>query len=162
MKSYIKHLFAMLLLSFSCLAFANSVTVEINPSRPVINEEFEVIFKVSTTAGRDEPYISFEPGNAEVRGRRLVGKQSSARLINGKFSTSTVYKYSYQLITDRAGTLTIKDIVVDVGGEEIKVPNKRVNITSKRSQPKMFFLAAEVNKTSAYLGEGLDLNYYLL
>lgn len=146
----------------SCsLVYANSVTIEVDPQRPVVGEEFELIFNVTTTTNTDEPYISFNAGEAEVKGRRLVGKQSNASVINGNFSTSSKYKYAYTLVSPKAGGLTIYDIKVDIDGKTITVPNRTILVASENVAPKDFFLVAEVSKTEAYLGEGLNVNYYL-
>ena len=137
-------------------ALAASVEITFDPVRPVINESFNIIFNVSTGQGNQkEPYISFELSRGEVKSKKLAGTTTNATVLNGRFQLSKSYRYVYEVISDRSGTLRIKNIEVDVDGETLRPSNKTVKIFSKRQQPAAFFLQAEVSKNNAYVGGGL-------
>lgn len=141
---------------------AASVEINFDPVRPVVNESFNIIFTVSTGQGNQkEPYISFELSRGEVKSKKLAGTTTNATVINGRFQLSKSYRYVYEVISDRSGTLSMRNIEVDVDGEILKPGNKSVKVFSKRQQPAAFFLQAEVDKSTAYVGEGIDLRYYL-
>jgi hypothetical protein len=146
----------------SISAYAASVEITFDPVRPVVNESFNIIFNVATgQANQKEPYISFELSRGEVKSKKLAGTTTNATVINGRFQLSKSYRYEYEVIADRSGTLTLKNIEVDVDGEIVKPGNKTVKVFSKRQQPASFFLQAEVDRSTAYIGEGIDLRYYL-
>lgn len=159
-----KKLLAIIILNLGIAtsAFAASVEVSFDPIRPVVNESFNINFVVSTSQSNSkEPYISFELSRGEVKSKSLAGVTTNATVINGRFQLSKSYRYAYEVITDRPGTLTLKNIEVDVDGEIIKPGNKIVKIFNKRQQPTSFFLQAEASRSTAYVGEGIDLRYYL-
>nr|MBP9682158.1 hypothetical protein [Bacteriovorax sp.] len=51
---------------------AQEIDVEINPTEPLVNENFFVTFKIKTS-GNVEPYISFTPSGATVQGKSEQG-----------------------------------------------------------------------------------------
>lgn len=140
--------------------FAQQVDVEVNPSEAVVNESFYVTFKVRMSGG-GEPYISFTPVNAEVLNRREQGVSISTTVINGKFSTTREQSYVYELISDRSGTVYLRDIKVESNGKTEKVKDIRVNVLSEKRKLGDVFLEAQPSKTKIFIGEGINVNYYL-
>ena len=70
-------------LSLSCFA---QIKVEVRPQKPIKEETFSVLFKISTVSD-EEPYISFSPSGVEVQGRQREGVSVQATMINGKFTS---------------------------------------------------------------------------
>lgn len=139
---------------------AEDVDVEVSPPEPLMNESFFLTFKVKTT-GNTEPYISFSPIGATVQGKREQGVSISTTVINGKFTTTREQNYVYELIAERSGQVTIKNIKVEVGGKTTNVKDLHVNVLAQARKVPDVFVEAQASKTKVYLGEGLDVNYYL-
>ncbi len=159
MKS-IKFLF--LILAFCILPSlrAEDVDVEVSPPEPLMNESFFVTFKVKTT-GNVDPYISFTPVGATVQGKREQGVSISTTVINGKFTTNREQNYVYELIAERSGQVTIKNIKVEIGGKTNNVKDLHINILAQARRIPDAFMEAQASKTKVYLGEAIDVNYYL-
>ncbi len=153
----------LILLSFfiyNVSAFGNVVSLDVNPNRPIVGETFQLVFKIKTSDS-DEPYISFDRGTADVIGKSDRGVSINTTIINGKFSTTRTLTHVYELVASRPGPLRISNIKVEIGGKEHKVKSKTINILREAVRAKDFFLQAEPSKTEAYLGEGIDVRYYL-
>ncbi|OUR93051.1 hypothetical protein A9Q84_21340 [Halobacteriovorax marinus] len=156
-----KILFALLLLSCFNTFSSDKVKVLIQPSRPIVNEPFDLIFKIKLT-GNEEPYISFDPGNAQVTGRSNRGVSVKTTIINGKFTTTKEVTYVYNIISERSGRLLIKNVEVDFGnGKKEKIKNLKINVLREAKRPKDIFILAIPSKTDVFVGEGFDVNYYL-
>lgn len=139
---------------------AEDIDVEVSPPEPLLNESFFLTFKVKTT-GSVEPYISFSPNGASVQGKREQGVSISTTVINGKFTTTREQNYVYELIPERAGQITIKNIKVEMGGKTSTLKDININVLSAPRRIPDVFVEAQASKTKVYLGEGLDVNYYL-
>lgn len=158
----IKRVFSILLMLITFSSWASDkVSVSVSPSQPVVNEPFELIFKIKLK-GEEEPYISFDPGGASVTGRSNRGVSLKTTIINGKFTTTKEVTYVYNLISTRRGSLYIKNIKVDFGNSQVeKLKNIRLNVLREPQKPKDIFVLAIPSKTEVYVGEGFDVNYYL-
>jgi len=156
-----KAIFYFFLMSFmSFAAIAEDVEVVVEPKEAVINESFFVTFKIKTK-GDEEPYISFTPYGASVLGKRSQGLSISTIVINGKFTTTKEQAVVYELQAERIGQAYLRNIKVEVGGKTIPVSEVRVNVLNEPRRIPDAFMEAEASKTRVYLGEGLDVNYYL-
>ena len=150
----------LLFITFTCQG-SDKVSVSLSPSAPIMNEPFELIFKIKLT-GEEEPYISFDPGGASVTGRSNGGVSLKTTMINGSFTTSKEVTYVYSMLSTRSGTLFLKNIEVDFGGgKKEKLKNIRINVKREAQKPKDIFVMAIPSKTEVYIGEGFDVNYYL-
>ncbi len=147
---------------FSILAIvkAEDVNVDVSPPEPLVNESFFLTFRIKTT-GSEEPYISFTPVNAIVQGKREQGVSISTTVINGKFTTSREQDVVYELISERQGETVIKNIKVEIGGKVNQVKDVHINVLSSPKRVADTFMEAQASKTKVYLGEGIDVNYYL-
>jgi len=153
-----KLLMIFLLFSMSILA-SEELKVSVSPSSPVKGESFNLIFEINTDSD-DEPFVSFSPNGLEVLGRnREVSLRTS--IINGKFTSSRTIKMVYDVVADRAKTVLINDISVKVSGNELKHKPLRIQILSKRKEPSEIFLKVETSKDNVFIGEGVDVRYYL-
>lgn len=136
------------------------VEVEVSPSEAIANESFYLTFKVKMS-GSGEPYISFTPVNAEVLNRKEQGVSISTVVINGKFTTTREQSYVYELISDRTGTAYIKNIAVELNGKTEKLKDLRINVLGEKRKLQDVFLEAQPSKNKIYVGEGINVNYYL-
>ncbi len=150
-----------LLMAFISLTLrAEDVDVVVEPKEGVINESFYVTFKIKAS-GNEEPYISFTPYGASVLGKRSQGLSISTIVINGKFTTTKEQAIVYELLAERQGQVYLRNIKVEMSGKTIPVKEVRINILNEPRRVPDAFIEAEASKTKVYLGEGLDVNYYL-
>lgn len=157
---YMKSILILFFVFYSSLGLAELVSLEVAPNRPVVGETFQLVFKISTSDS-EEPYISFDRGTADVIGKSNRGVSINTTIINGKFSTTRTLTYVYELVATRPGPLRINNIKVEIGGKEYKVRSKTINILREAVRAKDFFLQAEPSMTEVYLGQGIDVRYYL-
>ena len=141
-------------------SFAAEVSVEVNPPNPLKDENFQLIFKVKSPSN-STAYISFDPGFAQVLGKRSSGVSISTTIVNGRVSTVRESSYIFEMIAPKNGRLTIKDISVDIDGKKTNIPNKYINIASTRKTHRNYFLVAELSNSSPFIGEGFNVDYYL-
>ncbi|NOT79468.1 MAG: hypothetical protein HOP07_10795 [Bacteriovoracaceae bacterium] len=144
----------------STFAFADDVDVVIEPKEPIVNESFYVTFKLKTSSSED-PYISFTPYGVTVLGKRSQGLSISTVVINGKFTTTKEQAVVYELIAERAGQVYLRNIKVELDGKTIPVKELRISVLNEARKVPDAFIEAEASKTKVYLGEGIDVNYYL-
>lgn len=150
----------LLTIFFSNNLLANVVTMDVNPNRPVVGETFQLVFRIKTSDS-EEPYISFDRGTADVIGKSDRGVSINTTIINGKFSTTRTLTHVYEMVASRSGPLRISNIKIEIGGKGYKVRSKTISILREAVRAKDFFLQAEPSKTEVYLGEGVDIRYYL-
>ncbi|MBC7539829.1 MAG: BatD family protein [Bacteriovorax sp.] len=139
---------------------AEEVEVEVSPPEPLMNESFFVTFKIKTT-GNVEPYISFTPSGAVVQGKSEQGVSISTTVINGKFTTSREQSYVYELFAEHQGQVILRNIKVEIGGKLTNVKDVNVNVLAQARKVADAFMEATASKTRVYLGEAIDVNYYL-
>lgn len=141
-------------------AMALDVEVEVRPVNPIVDEAFDVNFVVELDT-REDPMIRFNPGTAEVVGKSNRGESINATLINGQVTTVRKVTIAYQLVSKKVGYLYLRDISVEAGGEKKELKNIRLNVLKEAQEPKSMFLRAETPKSEYYVGEGIDLKYYI-
>ena len=139
---------------------ADDVDVEVSPPEPLVNESFFVTFKVKST-GNVDPYISFSPSGATVQGKREQGVSISTTVINGKFTTTREQSYVYELIAEHPGQVAIRNIKVEVSGKTNNLKDLHFNVLAEARRIPDAFMEAQASKTKVYLGEAIDVNYYL-
>lgn len=145
---------------YSDLVFSNEITVKLEPREPVAGETFQLVFNIESNS-QQEPFISFEPSQAEVLGRRNLGTSVQTTIINGKVSTKRTVRYAYDLVVANPGILRISGIKVELGENTKYFDGITANIVREKRAPNAYFVRAEVPKEEIYLGEGVTLNYYL-
>lgn len=145
---------------FAQILLADEVDVVVEPNEPLVNETFFVTFKLKASGG-EEPYISFTPHGASVLGKRSQGLSISTTVINGKITTTKEQAIVYELQAERVGQVYLRNIKVEVNGKTTSVKEVRVNVLSEPKRIPEAFIEAEASKTRVYIGEGLDVNYYL-
>lgn len=155
-----RKLIFILIMLISHIAWADDVEVEVSPKNPILGESFNVIFKIKTS-DREEPYISFTPYGVSVLGKRSQGLSISTVVINGKFTTTKEQAIVYELSADREGLAFLRGIQVELNGKKIPVKDLSVHILKEARRLPDAFVESEASKTNVFLGEGLNVNYYL-
>jgi hypothetical protein len=141
-------------------AFGQGVQVELSPKIPTAGERFELIFQIKMTGNR-APNITFQHEGLELLGKRSGGVSLNTSVINGRISTSKEITLSYSLLSKKPGIFSISDIKVEVDGNILNYAPFEIEILKERKEASGFFLIAMPSKTKIYLGEGIDVNYYL-
>lgn len=145
-------------LMLSVTLFATEV--EVVPKSPLVGESFNLVFKLDVKGG-EEPYISFDSGNAEVVGKSQQGLSISTQIINGKISTKRELNIVYELTTDQSGPLRISNIKVESGQNEEKLKDINLTVLAERERPKDIFGLIVASKQKVYVGEAIDVGYYI-
>lgn len=140
------------------LVFAE-LEVRVEPQNPVKQETFNIIFEI-TTKDNVDPQVSFNPNGLEILGRSKEVSLSTS-IINGQFSSTRKIKVIYEALSEKAKVYSLNQIRVDLDGKEIKHNPVQIRVIEKKREPSSMFLRAEVSKTEAYVGEGVDVRYFL-
>ncbi|MGI4991356.1 hypothetical protein ACRXCV_01930 [Halobacteriovorax sp. GFR7] len=151
----------LILLTFSSIA--QTITAKVSSSEVALEDSFKLIINFEYQ-GETEPYVSFKLNNAEIvsdntnDASRLMVKGYFA---GGKMIQKKVYNYVYELRALKKGSAVVRDIKVDFGNEVVKHRSLSIRILSQRARLQDYFIRAEVDKTQAYVGEKIDLVYYV-
>lgn len=97
-------------------------------------------------------------------------QQVSQSWINGKSSFEKIY--SYYLLPNQKGTLTIKQASIEYNGQIYKTSPIKINVTAATEQPRdpndtqisaddNIYLVADVSKTNPYINEPITVVYKL-
>ena len=148
-----------LLIMFSAQIMAQ-ISVRVDPMNPVAGESFYVAIKVKTEKSVD-PFVSFDPSGVEVIGRSQSSSMNSI-FSNGRLKTSREYTYTYELVAQKPRTVYLKNISVDIGDKQLNHKDVSIRVSrEKKVSNKETYVAAEVSNLSPYVGEGVDVRYYL-
>jgi hypothetical protein len=155
-----KILISLIALLLSLNLFADSVKVEVSPSKPVAGEVFQAIFRVFTDSD-EEPSINFTPLRVEVVGKSNQGIKTSTIYANGQFTSTREMTIVYDLAATATGTAGLRDITVQVEGKTIRHPAVTFNVLKEPEVAADVFVMAEVPKTTVFVGEGVVVRYFL-
>ena len=147
-------------LGFLNSLFANKLEIETSTSRPVVSEEFMIRFKIQTTSDK-QPKISFDPVQLDILSRNNEGISIQTSIINGVSSIKREIIYSYEVISHKKGVSFLKNIKVKLGKKTLHHNDIVLKIFPERKKSKNIFLKAEVSKNEVFIGEGIDVRYYL-
>ncbi|QEC76475.1 BatD family protein [Mucilaginibacter ginsenosidivorax] len=180
----LKYYILLLLLFCTTVLFAQGVkfTASVNKTEVGTTEQFEVTFTINSNGER------FVPPNFNgflVESGPNVSQ--SMTVINGASSSSMAY--SYDLVAVKEGTYTIGAATIVVNGKQLSTSPIKIKVVkgtsaaqanAARQQQQQqqvqgqgivaghskdinrdLFIRADVNKTSAYIGEQLTLSYRL-
>jgi hypothetical protein len=149
--------FILILLSVSALG---ALDIQVSPKTPLAGEAFSVSFIVKSVKSVN-PFVSFEPSGVEVIGRSS-SYSTSTEFINGRSSTKRQTILRYEMISDTPRTARLTNISVDVGDETYTHKNISISIKKKSKKDKQkVFVHVEVSNENPYVGEGVDVRYYL-
>lgn len=139
---------------------AVEVSIEARPQNPVMGQPFDLIFSIQTDS-TEHPFISFNPAGARVLGRESRGVNISTTMIGGQFTTVRRLSYAYQLMPEAVGPISIRNIEVSVGDKATSLNDLQLNVLAQAPTPREIFLKADVSDLQAYIGQGIDVRYYL-
>ena len=152
------------LINFCVLCSGNALSAElsakISPDVPAIGEPFYLVVEAEAE-GDEEPYISFEKGQAEVISKSREGVTIQSQFINGRIVVKKTLRYRYELTASRPGTIRISNITATFENKVLKASDVSFNVVAKRKEADDIFLVAEVSNNNPYVGEGVDVNYYI-
>ena len=161
MKRYL----VVLLLSFQGLWAQVQFEAKVSKNTLGLNERLRIDFVMNIDGDNfNEP--SFE-------GFRVIAgpsQQVSQSWVNGRSSFEKIY--SYYLMPNQKGTLTIKQATIEYNGQVYKTNPVRINVTNAIEQPKdpndtsvsadnNLYLVADVSKTNPYINEPITVVYKL-
>jgi hypothetical protein len=155
-----KYILFILVFLISLDVDANSISISIDPAKPLMNEPFSANIVIETTES-ERPSFSFNPRGVEVLDRREEGVSTQTTIINGQISMKRIYQIRYSLMADKPGTVRLTEVKASFGNRTIQGDPVVIDIVRERSAPRMFFVRAEPTKEEVYVGEGINLEYYL-
>ena len=158
--------FILFLLFFHFVIYSQEVDIKVVPKQPVVGEKFHLVVTVSTKLrnSRNRPFVSFYPFGTDVLGKKKTKEVIDTVIINGKVNKIKRFTYIYDLVSSKVGNAWLRNIRVDIDGKRLRSPN--LNIRIKKSKKKKgnsedAFILAISSKKSPFLGEGIDVGYYL-
>src|SRR5665647_1841114 len=101
------------------MVYADEVKVEINPPKPVAGEVFQAYFRVFTDAD-EEPAINFSPNGVEVVGKSNQGISTRTVYANGKLTVTREMTFVYDLVANKPGQASLRDINVTMGSKTVR------------------------------------------
>ncbi|MGE3609383.1 MAG: BatD family protein [Bacteriovoracaceae bacterium] len=155
-----KCLILILALFHLSFAFADDVKIETNPPKPVVGETFQVYFRIFTESD-EEPEINFSPAGVEVIGKSNQGISTRTVYANGKLTVSREMTFVYELVANRVGSASLREITVQIGNKVLRPATLYFNIIKEPEEMPEIFVMADVPKKEVFLGEGIVVRYYL-
>lgn len=156
-----KRVFLLILFIFiNFKAFSQDVNVDLDPKIPTAGERFDLIFQLKMK-GNQPPKISFRHDGLELLGKRSGGVSLNTTIINGQISTSKEMTLAYTLMAKTPGIFSVSDIIVEIDGKRLNYAPFEIEVLKERKEASGYFLIAIPSKTKIYLGEGIDINYYI-
>jgi hypothetical protein len=155
-----KKIVALLLLLSLTLAWGDEVKVELKPGKPVAGEVFQAFFRIYTDSS-EEPSINFVPSGVEVVGKANQGVSTRTVYANGKLTITREMNFVYDLVSNRVGTASLRDISVQFGDKTLRHPTLTINILKEAEAAKDVFVMVDVPKKELYVGEGIIARYYI-
>ncbi|WP_339919169.1 BatD family protein [uncultured Flavobacterium sp.] len=161
MKRYL----ILILLSFQALIAQVQFETKVSKTTLGLNERLRVDFAMNIDGDNfNEP--SFD-------GFRVIAgpsQQVSQSWINGRSTFEKVY--SYYLVPNQKGNLTIKQATIEYNGQVYKTTPVKINVTAAVEQPRdpndtsisadnNLYLIADISKTNPYVNEPITVVYKL-
>lgn len=156
----IKLILAMILGYSVC---AQAITATVTPDEVALEDSFKLSINFEYQ-GQTEPYVTFKLNNGEIVNDNT--NEDSRVSVKGYFAGNKVtqrkiYNYVYEIRAIKTGTTVVRDIKVDFGSKVVNHRSLSVRVKSQRTKLQDYFVRAEVDKTQAYVGEPINLNYYV-
>lgn len=157
---YSVHKALILFLLLMSQVHAQDVLVETNPRNPIKGEPFQILFKCQTSKPAD-PEISFDAEGFEVLGKQSQGLSTRTIYQNGKIQVFRELLISYEAMAPKAGRVNLKNLVVVLEGKRMTQDTVGIQVLEAPVEPRLVFVAADVPRTSLYVGEGMTVRYYI-
>lgn len=157
-----KNLIWLLFIIFSVNSWAqDKLTVTVEPRRPIVNETFNVVFKVSSEEAKNIEEINFKSPGLTIVGQSQQGVSTKTVYANGKLTVTRELTVVYELQANNYGTKFIRDIKAKVDGKEISHPMISFEVLKEPQVAPDVFVMVDVPKTDVFVGEGIVARYYL-
>ncbi len=144
--------FIIIIFSITTAVYSN-VTTKIDPIRLRSGENAFFIISLRTEKSV-APKVSFNIVGASIVQSEIPHKRET---LNG-----FKYTYRYKLITEaNANKMFITNFIIDYATYQEKIKDRTYKISSKRVKKNNVFIEADVQKKEVYVGQGLNVNYYL-
>lgn len=143
------------------MSFAAEVKVEINPPKPIAGEVFQIYFKIQFDDNQVDPVINFSPYGLEVVDKANQGFSTRTIYANGKLSVTREATIVYDMVANKPGPVSLRDISVQLGGKTLKHSLLSFNVLKEAPEVSDIFVMAEVPKKDIYVGEGIVARYYI-
>ncbi len=153
--------FILVFMLMTSWAFSQEIKVELNPPKPVVGENFSLNFTIPTVGDSDVDISFTPPQSVEVLGRNTEGVSIQSVIINGKVTMKREVVYSYDMRAENVGYFRIRDIYVEQNRKKTKVPDISFSVVKEREKAKDVFLLAHASKNRVFVGEGIDVTYYI-
>ena len=150
----------LLLLNFIKLVSADPIRIDISPQYPQERENFFIRFKIQTSSG-GVPEILFDSSDMDILSKRSEGVSLQTVMINGKFSTRRELIYAFEMNAPKSGDFKISNIKIKLGNKTFNHQDVQIKILPRREAYEDVFVEAEVSKKDIFVGEGVDVRYYL-
>ena len=166
-----KKIFFLLLTTFflTSISFAEEVKFTVSAPKVVeIGEQFQLVYSVNKKGKNIQL--------PQMNGFRILmgpstSRKSSSQYINGKWSSTTSYTYTYILLAEKEGTYTIKPAKISVKGYDFNSNSLSVDVVKASAKPQTqpgsqsktqssekiteanLFVKVDVDRKSVYMGE---------
>jgi len=137
-----------------------NISISLSPSFPTVDESFNVVFSIETSSNA-EPFISFDPSGVEVIGRSSPMVSSQIQFINGRTTSKKTIIYNYEMKAPSARTAFLRNITVDIGSDTFNHKDVSIKVSKASKERGDTFVLAEVSNDNPFVGEGIDIRYYL-
>ena len=149
-----------IMLFVSQLSFGNDITIKKPATRPVMGEAFAVDFIIKTDSNQ-EPTIEFDTFGLDLISKSPGSYTSRTTYINGKYTSESTMRYTYEFIAPKSGFAYLRNIRVESNGKVNKHPSIQFNVLKEAQRTANIFARAELDKERAYVGESVIVRYYL-
>ena len=140
---------------------ANVLSLNVIPKRPVQGEIFKIIFSIETKSS-EEPEISFKVSDGlNILSKSSQGISIQTVIVNNQFTSKRKISYVYEVSADNPGSQKITQIKVKLGDNILSSKDLDILVLQEQSKQKKLFIKAFASKDTSYVGEGIDVRYYL-
>lgn len=146
---------SVVILAANGAVWGQSIRAEISSTEAVLNEVLTLRVQIENPTQASAPIIP-KSKDFDIRLRSGLNNPSSSVqqfYINGRYSRTATYVYTYDVTPKRVGSLTIPPIWMKDGGKQYKSAPMRVVVKRKSSGPRLLFCKVVVERETAYVGE---------
>ena len=165
----------LLVLATITAAFADEVSFLVSaPDSVVVNRRFQIEYEINKKADSD-------PAMPDVEGLKILfgpgySNFSCTKFVDGNITTKHSVKYTYTVVAEREGDITIPPVQITVDGKSITSEPLTIKVLPKENEPaeltkqespaveiadEDLFIVASLNKTTVQEQESLLLTYKL-
>lgn len=137
-----------------------SVEIEVNPRKPVVNETFQILFRIETES-ETEPEISFDPKGLEILGKDTQGVSTRTIYVNGQLSITREIVIVYEAIATQKGPGYLKNINLIIDGKRQIKSDVTIVVVDQPQEVSSVFISAEAAPKNVYVGQGINVRYYV-